>query len=382
MGNVLKMEPLIDQTITFFLQRLDEEFVSTSKRCDMASWLHFCAWDVISETTFSKRMGFLEKGADVEDTVQTGHDAMDYFSVVGTMPWLDNLLDKNPVKSMGPPVFKPATAFCLQRIADRRSGADGYEEASTADFLAGFLEAQKQHPDIVDEGTLLAYLMANVAAGSDTVAVELRSILYHLCKNRDTMIRLQKEIDDAPAENDTDPLSWHTIQTSLPYLCACVEEGIRLMPGICLPLERVVDADGMHISNGNGSGNKQAKDTYLPPGTIVGMSPYVLNRDPGTFGPDAHGFHPERWLHHSDHETEAQHHDRLTRMRAADLTFGAGKRQCAGRHLAVLEVHKVIGSLIRRFDVRLVDEKGEWKTKNCWMMRQSGMDVWVKPRAR
>lgn len=82
MGNLLKMEGLIDKTIDYFVQRLTEEFAHSGKACNMDRWLHYCAWDVIADTTFSKRLGFLEQGRDVENMIKIGFDAMDYFSVV------------------------------------------------------------------------------------------------------------------------------------------------------------------------------------------------------------------------------------------------------------------------------------------------------------
>ena len=41
MNNVLHYEPLIDQTISSLLQKLNEEFVG-KKACDMDNWLHYC----------------------------------------------------------------------------------------------------------------------------------------------------------------------------------------------------------------------------------------------------------------------------------------------------------------------------------------------------
>ena len=367
MGSLLKMEPLIDRTITFFVQRLAEEFACTGKPCDMARWLHYCAWDVISDITFSQRMGFLEQGIDVKGMCKIGYAAMDYFSVIGMMPWLDLFLDKNPVKRIGPPFFVPTVEFSLQRIEQRRHGSDGYDKASTPDLLDGFLNARKQYPESVTEDTVLAYLMANVAAGSDTVATELRSILYHLCKDRAKMRRLQAELDQA---NVGVPLSWTQTQT-LPYLCACVEEGIRLMPGISLPLERVVGEDGMTLCD---------NQTFLPAGTVVGINPWVVNRDRTVFGEDPHGFHPERWLAGAG-ESEDDYQQRLTRMRNSELTFGAGKRQCAGRNLALLECHKIVGSLVRAFDIELVDVGRDWKTQNSWFMRQTDIDMRLSKRS-
>jgi hypothetical protein len=54
-------------------------------------------------------------------------------------------------------------------------------------------------------------------------------------------------------------------------------------------------------------------------------------------------FRPERWLSEDAEE-------RLALMRGL-LGFGAGNRICLGRHLAELEMKKVLPSLLLRFDV-------------------------------
>lgn len=282
------------------------------------------------------------------------------------MPWLDLFLDKNTVKRVGPPFFAPGIKFALERIAARRAATDGHDSSATPDFLDGFLAARDANPEIVTEDTLLSYTMINVAAGADTVATELRSILYHLCKTPEKMKRLQQELDQAKA---VVPVLWRQCQ-QLPYLCACVEEGARLMPGISLPLERIVAEGGMVLSDGR---------TIIPAGTAVGINPWVINRDLATFGDDPHGFHPERWLA-AKGESDAAYKTRVARMRAGDFTFGAGKRQCAGRSLALLEIHKVIGSLVRAFDIELVDTQQSWTTTNSWFIRQSNMDMRLRRR--
>ena len=279
------------------------------------------------------------------------------------MPWLDYLFERNPIKRIGPPSYLPTVNFIMERIAGRRSGNDGHDKSSTQDMLDGYLEASDKD---VNDDVLLAYIFANVAAGSDTVAAELRSIIYHLCKNPATMQKLAKELDDA---NVTTPVSWAKTQ-ELPYLCACVQEGFRVMPGASLPLERFVGPSGLVLPDG----------TFLPPGTTVGINAYVVNRDRGVYGEDAHVFRPERWLKSKD-ESESSFEERLSRMRATDLTFGSGKRSCIGRNLALLETHKIIASLVRTFDIKLVDPEREWKTHNAWLIRQSNMDVTLSRRS-
>ena len=66
MSNLLSFEPHVDNTISFFFDQLDKRFASTGETCDLGAWLQMFAFDVMGELTFSKRLGFLERGGDVD----------------------------------------------------------------------------------------------------------------------------------------------------------------------------------------------------------------------------------------------------------------------------------------------------------------------------
>lgn len=283
------------------------------------------------------------------------------------MPWLDFCLERNPIKRIGPPAYGPLIDFIVARITGRMTGADGHD-AAKPDMLDGFIAAQTENPVETRDNALMVYVSANVAAGSDTVAAELRSIVYYLCKNPRAMKKLQTELDAAGVAGT---ISWAKCQ-ELPYLCACVSEGFRVLPGVGLPLERRVGPGGLALSDGK---------TVLPPGTMVGMNPYVVHRDLEVYGQDANSFRPERWLRDPSAPAGAED-ERLLRMRESDLNFGSGKRVCTGRNIALIECHKIIGSLFSEFDVELVRPEREWKTHNAWLMRQSDMDVKLQRRLR
>ena len=87
------------------------------------------------------------------------------------------------------------------------------------------------------------------------------------------------------AQASMQPLpAWSEVR-DLPYLDACINEGVRLHPPFCLPLERVVPEEGVNICG-----------HLFTRGTVVGMSPWVVNRHRPTFGDDADDWRPERWL--------------------------------------------------------------------------------------
>lgn len=104
--------------------------------------------------------------------------------------------------------------------------------------------------------------------------------------------------------------------------------------------ERIVPQGGLILPDGR----------ILPPGTKVGINPWVISRDKGVYGDDADVFRPERWLR-AKGESEDEYEERLKGMKAADFTFGAGRRVCVGQHMATVEIHKLTSTLFSRFDV-------------------------------
>lgn len=133
-----------------------------------------------------------------------------------------------------------------------------------------------------------AWTFSNIIAGSDSTAVVMRTVWYNLLAHPETLHRLREELLEADAKKPggfTKPYpSWKDV-CDLPYLDACIQEGVRLHPPFCLPFERVVPKGGLTIG-----GN------YYPEGTVVGMSPYVVNRHKPTFGEDSEMWNPDRWM--------------------------------------------------------------------------------------
>ena len=202
--------------------------------------------------TFSKPLGFIEKGGDVNGLLNAGRKGFDYLSIIGQIPSLDNLLDKNPFFRIGPPAFDGLIGFAAQQLFGRLSGTI----AKSDDMLDRFIQTRDTDPDVVDQDRLFSYTMINVAAGSDTTAITLRSVLYYILRHPNSHGRLRKEISSSSLQV---PVSWNATQ-SLPYLDAVIRESMRLHPAVGLPLERVVDKRGLELPNG----------LSLPPGTIVG----------------------------------------------------------------------------------------------------------------
>lgn len=217
----------------------------------------------------------------------------------------------------------------------------------------------------------------NINAGSDTVASTTRAIFHYLFTNPTTLHKLRSELDNAKADGNIQSTcpTWHESQT-LKYLNAVIKEGLRLNPALSLPLERVVPAAGITLTS-----TSETESLYLPPGTVVGINPYVQHRLCPLFAsqtpsgapayPDLEAWEPERWLTRHEEETKEMEHGLLT--------FGAGKRSCLGKNIAMLELCKVVPALVLGFEFE-VCEGAEWRVVNKWALEQTGLRVSVKAR--
>lgn len=140
-------------------------------------------------------------------------------------------------------------------------------------------------------------------AGSDSVGSLMRTTMFNLLVYPHTLDKLYNELRGA---NLSSPFPTYSEVRNLPYLEACVQEGARMHPPFALPFERVVPKGGVTVLG-----------TYLPAGTVVGGSPYVVNRHKRTFGDDAEFWRPERWL-----EKDEMHKKKLEQgVLTVDLPF-------------------------------------------------------------
>ncbi|KAH6848218.1 cytochrome P450 [Chaetomium sp. MPI-CAGE-AT-0009] len=370
-GSVLALEPLMDKSINDLCDHLDRRFTNGSEKgttCDLGEWIAYWAWDLITSITFSHPYGYMEKGCDFDGSIGNLDKTVDYFSTIGQMPFLDSVLDKNPIVRIGPPSLHNVTRVALESLGARQQGKDKAFNPMVPDLLHHFIEAKLAYPDVVDDGMFMGYMMIPLLAGADTTAITIRAIFYFVLRNPAVYRKLREEVLAAGFGADK-PAPYHAAR-ALPYLEAVIREAMRLHPAVAMPLEVYVPARGLDLPDGS----------HIPSGVAVGMNPYIVSRNKKLWGEDADEFRPERWLKMAD-ESESAYKDRLRTMNAADLAFGAGPRMCIGRHLALIEVYKATATLINRFEMELEDPAREWTVVGHWFCRQEGILCNLKRRS-
>ena len=150
--------------------------------------------------------------------------------------------------------------------------------------------------------------------------------------------KLKHELGRAEEEHIvSSPVIQYAETQKLPYLEACVKEGLRMWPPVLGLMSKQVPPCGDYLDG-----------RFVPGGTNVGYCAWGLFRKKDTFGTNAHIFRPERWIEGSEPQLAEMN-------RTLDLVFGWGKYSCLGKPIAWMEMRKAIAELMRRYDIAVVD---------------------------
>ncbi|CCF41908.1 cytochrome P450 [Colletotrichum higginsianum] len=364
MSALVQYEPFVDNTTKLFLSQTEKLFAGNPLGCDFTTWLQFYAFDVIGEITYSKRHGFIEKNEDIDGIVAYLGKLFLYVAPIGQIPFLDRLLLKNPIYlKLSQWGFIDATfpvaRFARDRMAERLPELDGKEPllpvtsgkklAEQPDLLSKFLAAREARPDFIRRPSASP------------------PVFYYLLRNPAALARLRAELDDFArsggfSDSETGLVTWAESQR-LVYLDACIKEAFRMHPAAGLPLERVVPEQGAEIAG-----------TFVKGGTIVGCSAWIIHRRPEIWGDDVDAYRPERWLPDEGRDPAAEER-RIKEMNGHMFQFGMGSRTCIGKNISLLEIYKVVPSLLRRFEISLQDPSQEWELVNAWFVKQNNFQA-------
>lgn len=80
---VSQMEPMMDERLEAWIDKINENFAATGKPFDFCDWAVFMAYDIVSDFGFGAPFGFVEKGEDIGGLIQGFHDGMTAFGLMG-----------------------------------------------------------------------------------------------------------------------------------------------------------------------------------------------------------------------------------------------------------------------------------------------------------
>ncbi|KAK0226219.1 cytochrome P450 [Armillaria fumosa] len=360
---------------------------------------HFDLFDEYAQTVVAKMKERLRMGVavDFQDLIQrfTLDSATEFLfgksveSLSGVLPY-----PPSPVLHLGKPhqkthpeVFAGAFLSALDILHERGDEAwiwplfEIFKDKTAApmsivnQFIEPIVnEAVKQRDeekngiretDDIQKDTLLSHLVRETGdpkilkdeilniliAGRDTTGWTLSVLVYFLCTNPLVCTRLREEII-----NSVGPVRRPTFEDikGMKYLRAVINETMRLYPAVPVNVRTSINETTLP------SDDPDEKDIYVPVGTPIPYSAFLMHRRKDLWGPDADQFDPLRFI-------DERHH-RITKNPWIFLPFNAGPRICLGQQFAYNEMSFIIIRLLQAFEGFELDErwymdqsKGSWR---------------------
>ncbi|KAK6851687.1 hypothetical protein PG995_011812 [Apiospora arundinis] len=299
--------------------------------------------DIITDFAFGERTRLLDEPNFGLQWKESLINLSANSTVLRQFPWLYPILTRIPLSLLqflrspaaGLMVWQRMVRANIEHIVALRDAGVGVTQKTAGSIFQTVLDsadlppAEKSVDRLQDEAQIL------VGAGTETTAKSFSFITFYLNADPAKRQRLRDELKTAGPEADG-TFSLAKLE-KLPYLTACIMEGLRMMSGVTARLPRVAHEPLLY------------QEWAIPPGTPVSQMNYVVNNDPKLF-PRPLEFRPERWI-------EA---DRAGfRLDRYMVSFMRGSRSCIGINLAWAELYLGLAHVVARFNLVPYDTNAE-----------------------
>jgi cytochrome P450 len=173
MSALVEMEPSVDDCTKLFVSKM-ESYAQDRKSVDLGEWLQYYAFDIVGLFSFSKMLGFLEKGGDVDAMMKGIAGILNYAATIGQIPFAHKFLLGNPLN----PILFPSMEswnqvlnFTLKAINQRCSIERNGElevrkdQVLGKDMLSKWASASLGDPLKMGTREVIVHLSTNVFAG-------------------------------------------------------------------------------------------------------------------------------------------------------------------------------------------------------------------------
>ena len=140
--------------------------------------------------------------------------------------------------------FNTAATAVNQRL--KREDEEKSVSKSSRPDIVGLMLREMKGGDRLSQAEITSNSILIVGGGAETTSTCLSSLFYHLCKTPRVMQKVQDEIRQAFTTNDAISIK---ATRELPYLCATIDEALRIFPVASYITPRVTPKEG-HSING------------------------------------------------------------------------------------------------------------------------------------
>ncbi|KAL4778726.1 cytochrome P450 [Aspergillus varians] len=336
------LEPTIMATVQNLVDQIGR-FASEGKLINLRRYLNYFTIDLLAGVLYGEPLGCLDRGNDLVTAETPGGKKyiVPYVQTEHRMAWTNVALGMEPAfHSLSRSLLfwhkgiKASTDWenVVYHVTEKRHRVPKSE--AKPDIFSRFLQNSKGEPLNVPRGEIRAECSNMMVAGTDTTAASLTYAVWLLYKHPKILAKLRDELDSAwgpaakiPTYNDV---------SGLPFLRACVDEAIRVMPSSTIGMPRIVPKGGRIIAG-----------QFINEGVTVSVPTYSLLRNPSAFERPEE-FDPDRWLRATA--------EQKVQMAQSFFPFSHGPRACLGRNISNFEQLVVTAAIVKNFDLQFPDE--------------------------
>lgn len=187
------------------------------------------------------------------------------------------------------------------------------------DVLTTLIAARNKEGQPISDGDIIEEIQLMLFAGHDTGVTSISNLILLFSQNPATLGKARAEQQTVPEE------ALHTLEglkTALPYLDACINESLRMIP----PIAQVARATKHDV---------EFQGYRIPAGWKVAIAPTIIHHDHAIY-PDPDVFNPDRILE-GQHKAHPHSH----------IPFSSGPRLCIGMNFATTEMRIVLSLMLR-----------------------------------
>ncbi|XP_047947553.1 cytochrome P450 94B3-like [Salvia hispanica] len=221
------------------------------------------------------------------------------------------------------------------QIIEARIKKRNEEKIEDEDLLSRFIDKS----DNISGEFLRDVVISFILAGRDTTSAALSWLFWLLSSRPDVEAKILNELESIRRESGKsigDVYSYEELRR-MHYLQAAISESMRLYPPVPIDTRNCKNED------------------VLPDGTLIGKdwfmsySAYAMGRMESIWGKDCLEYRPERWMENGVCKQESPFKYPV---------FHGGPRICLGRELAYIQMKSIAASVLERFQIRVLLEKG------------------------
>ncbi|KAL6920606.1 hypothetical protein FSST1_004632 [Fusarium sambucinum] len=355
-----QLEDAVDQQVNNLVALIRGRYASNPacgefREMSLINVLSYFTLDVISKVALGTEFGCCASDSDPYHFYDTVAEHMPFMAVTSDVPWIRAVLySPTFLKYFGPKDTDPNGIGPLMKVTNDNVRAHySQEQNEKTDILSSF----KAHG--LSEGDAQSEALFVFVAGSDTTAAALRVTLFYVISSPRIYRKLKDEIRKAIDEGRASSPITLAQARELPYLQAVIYEGLRIRPVSTGQQAKEVPPGGDTING-----------YFVPEGTAIATNFSAIMGSKELFGPDTDVFRPERFI-------GLPGPDLAEMRRNVEMNFGHGRWMCAGKPIALMELHKVYFELLRVFDFQLTEPLQPMTSESYALFRDHGLKVRV-----